>query len=382
MGNNGEFFPHGSTHLQAFGLDLFLPADTGGGCLKPGPFSDIIMNLGLNQTVGAPDTIVTAPISKTVQNQDTKIFEPVSTPAQNNITSPVDPTFEQTQVFSPVGVIKFNEALNYNPRCLKRDLNTFWASQLGAHMIPTYYNGCGDNHHLSSRLFKQNVGFAAADPSKQFTTDAMANQYAAIAAFSQKRLRVLPQLLLQRNLRAGGVPNYESISSIVGASYDSETGNFKYVPEKWPENWYRRATPCGAVQTLTDGYLKIYPKYPLLPGVAQFGSSNFNAQTILCDIYQGLNSITPLSVAGETEDVAMGLTCALSKLAPFISSTVLGCSASALSPNIGGYLFPNTTKTGGPLAPPASQNQNLGNSVYNKVYFTSAPTTPQCNHVS
>lgn len=39
------------------------------------------------------------------------------------------------------------------------------------------FNGCGDNHHLSSRLFEQNVKFAAADPTRQFTFDVMARQY-------------------------------------------------------------------------------------------------------------------------------------------------------------------------------------------------------------
>ena len=39
-----------------------------------------------------------------------------------------------------------------------------------------YYNGCGDNHHISSRMFKQNVQFAAQDPEKQFNYDVMARQ--------------------------------------------------------------------------------------------------------------------------------------------------------------------------------------------------------------
>lgn len=48
-----------------------------------------------------------------------------------------------------------------------------------------YYNGCGDNHHLSSRLFKQNVILAAQSPSKSFDMDVMSKQYAANAKFSQ-----------------------------------------------------------------------------------------------------------------------------------------------------------------------------------------------------
>lgn len=43
-----------------------------------------------------------------------------------------------------------------------------------------YYLGCGDNHHISSRIFTQNVEYAAADPKKQFTYDVMAKQYVLI----------------------------------------------------------------------------------------------------------------------------------------------------------------------------------------------------------
>ena len=49
-----------------------------------------------------------------------------------------------------------------------------------------FYLGCGDNHHISSRLFKQNVGFASQDPDKEFSIATMANQYAANARFSQQ----------------------------------------------------------------------------------------------------------------------------------------------------------------------------------------------------
>lgn len=39
-----------------------------------------------------------------------------------------------------------------------------------------YYNGCGDNHHISSYRFKQNVGFVSQTKEKQFTYEAMAKQ--------------------------------------------------------------------------------------------------------------------------------------------------------------------------------------------------------------
>lgn len=112
-----------------------------------------------------------------------------------------------------------------------------------------FYLGCGDNHHLSSRLFKQNVGYAAADPQKQFTLDAMGNQYAAGAQFSQKYNPYLyyfpfpsivslgafvfyPNFFSNGTYGAGGVANYESISNIIGAQLNKKTGQFEYVPER------------------------------------------------------------------------------------------------------------------------------------------------------
>ena len=111
---------------------------------------------------------------------------------------------------------------------------------------------------------------------------------------------------------------------------------------------------------------------------AQVGTPNLSAQTILCDVYQGLNSITSLALAGQTETLAAQVTWALGKLAAVgLSDTVLGCPTSTLSPN---FLFSNASSTGGPLAPPLSVSANAGNNVYNKYYFKTAPTSPQCSH--
>lgn len=113
--------------------------------------------------------------------------------------------------------------------------------------------------------------------------------------------------------------------------------------------------------------------------IAQFGTKNLNTSTILCDIYQGINSIAPLAVAGQAASAAAGLTWALSKLEPALGGTILGCPSSTLSAN---YLYPGAKNKGGPLNEPPCVSANTGNNVYNKVYFTSAPTKPQCSHVS
>lgn len=149
-----------------------------------------------------------------------------------------------------------------------------------------FYNGCGDNHHLSSRLFKQNVALAAT--TKDFGLITMGNQYLYNSQFSQANNPYLyyfpfpsivslgafafyPNFFSNGTYGAGGVANYESISSIIGAQYNKETNEFEYVPEKWPEQgWYRRATPYGAVQTLVDGFASIYTKVSTLSFFAAF----------------------------------------------------------------------------------------------------------------
>lgn len=262
-----------------------------------------------------------------------------------------------------------------------------------------YYNGCGDNHHLSSRLVKQMVGFAATDPNKQFSMNVMASHYGQSAGFSKNYNPFLyyfpfpqivslaafsfyPQFFSNGTYGAGGVPNYKSIMSIIGAEYDSNRKEFKYVPERWPENWYRRAVPYGAVGALTDAFTQIYPRNIIVPGTAQLGTPNFSVQTILCDVYQGINSITPLTLGGTEEQTAKAISWALSVLDPVFKGTALGCPNSVVSPN---FLFPNAQKEGGPVLPPkVPSDVNTGDNVYNKFYFagSSAPTQPACNHAS
>lgn len=118
--------------------------------------------------------------------------------------------------------------------------------------------------------------------------------------------------------------------------------------------------------------------------IAQLGTANLTPQTVLCDAVMGLNSITPLALAGQAQAVEAEVTWALGKLAAVgLSSTILGCPASALSPNPNAFLYPNSTRQGGPLSVPPSVAANIGNNVYGKTYFAgSAPNTPKCSHTS
>lgn len=136
----------------------------------------------------------------------------------------------------------------------------------------------------------------------------MGSQYAMNAAFSQKNNPFLyfysfpqivslgafafyPSFMSNGTYGLGGSANYQSISSIIGAQWDSYGGQFTFVPEKWPDNWYRRATPYNILNALSDSFNFIYPRNPIVPAFAQLGSGNFNATTALCDIYQNINSL-------------------------------------------------------------------------------------------
>lgn len=72
-------------------------------------------------------------------------------------------------------------------------------------------------------------------------------------------------------------------------------------------------------------------------------------------MYQGLNSVTPLALAGDVEGIAAGITWALAKLDSAFGDTILGCPKSSISPN---FLYPN--HTGDALDPPPSVIKNTG----------------------
>jgi len=104
MGGNGKVIPHGATLLKAFGKEFTLPPGTGGGCIEKGPFSKLTVNLGVNPVIlpaAAP-----AAAAKASDNSTKK--------------------YESTMEVNAAGI---NPALQYNPRCLTRDINLFWSQQ-------------------------------------------------------------------------------------------------------------------------------------------------------------------------------------------------------------------------------------------------------------
>jgi hypothetical protein len=101
---------------------------------------------------------------------------------------------------------------------------------------------------------------------------------------------------------AGGVANYESISSIYGMETQQD-GTICYVPERFPDNWYRRGTPYG-VADLIAGLAPTYLSGPelVLPNPIGSLQNLGQAPEIGCAIYQGLTSGIPAALLGETND--------------------------------------------------------------------------------
>lgn len=81
----------------------------------------------------------------------------------------------------------------------------------------------------------------------------------------------------------------------------NEDGSICYVPERFPDNWYRRATPYG-VANLVAGLPGTYLSGPTLPNPAGILQNPGQAPEIGCAIYQGLTSGIPAALLGETND--------------------------------------------------------------------------------
>ncbi|KAF1812874.1 Di-copper centre-containing protein [Eremomyces bilateralis CBS 781.70] len=139
MGGNGETIPHGNTSINAFGITLSLPPGTGGGCVTEGPFTDLVINLGLSPNVSAPDQNQTAPPDVT-----SHYLAPFADAFKGDTTAAV----QKRQNDVPPEIL---QGLNYNPRCMTRDINLQWAALATTTALARILS-CGNVRCLEQRI--------------------------------------------------------------------------------------------------------------------------------------------------------------------------------------------------------------------------------------
>ncbi|CAF3976307.1 unnamed protein product [Adineta steineri] len=223
-----------------------------------------------------------------------------------------------------------------------------------------YYTGKCDNHHLSSRRFKQNVK-CAEQQCGLFNLTAMTQQYSQNADYISVGAHIFyPYFFSNGTYKFGGTPDYTSISNIVGAKL------------RWPEinnsagkPWYRRGIEFDFAAFLAI-VPEVYAANPVFPEFGQVGTSNLTPQTIACDIYEQILQLTPACLAQTLEDGSDVLTWIIAKLDPVFLQSTFGCPACSFSNNGGNSLFSSNTNKTNNTTCFAKTNQ------YYKIYFPTA----------
>ncbi|KAI9635128.1 uncharacterized protein MKK02DRAFT_32626 [Dioszegia hungarica] len=204
-----------------------------------------------------------------------------------------------------------------------------------------FFTNNGDNHNAHPDRFKRLIQLAK-ENGGEFTVEALNKFYAQNAAdsiannpklfFNSYTIVVIlgeypfiPNFFSNGTYGAGGVANYESISSLLGMSTAAD-GTICYVPERFPENWYRRATPYGVAE-LIAGLAPTYLTGPslTLPNPLGVLQNPAQASQIGCAVYQGLTGGIPASLLGSTNDYASRATELLRKNLLPILPPLYGC---------------------------------------------------------
>jgi hypothetical protein len=253
-----------------------------------------------------------------------------------------------------------------------------------------YYTGNCDDHHLSSRLFKQNVQFAK-EQGGLFNLNAMISQYAQNANYSKANNPYLyysplslivstaahvfyPYFFSNGTYEVCGQPDYISISNIVGANLitNGNNYNFEYIPEQWPEvnnaagkPWYRRAYPLTFAELLAIEPL-LYAANPVSLSIGPFETSNLTAQTLGCNAYLTLFQFAEFFAAQSGQNVTNAVAWITSKLDLIFGEAPFGCLASSFGTDSGSSL-PTLNGNSIPITCSLTTNQ------YDHVYFPTAP---------
>jgi hypothetical protein len=174
-------------------------------------------------------------------------------------------------------------------------------------------NGGSFGYKTANEFYAQNAKLSVKNNPKLYfqgyTTIVVLGEYPFYAA-----------LMSNGTYNAGGQANYASLSSILGFSYNKKTDKFEYVPERYPENWYRRSTPYGVATpdglltnlaaTFLAGSINLpNPLGAVLTNPAQLPE-------IGCAIYQGITSGIPTAILGTEEKVSAATTYLEQKLSP------------------------------------------------------------------
>ncbi|GAA5853084.1 hypothetical protein JCM8547_000195 [Rhodosporidiobolus lusitaniae] len=153
-------------------------------------------------------------------------------------------------------------------------------------------NGGEFNVQAANELFAQNADITLATNSQQYY-----QAYTVIVILGEYPF--IPNFFSNGTYGAGGTANLESISSLMGYQINKD-GSICYVPERFPENWYRRSTPYG-VKDLIAGLPTTQlaaPNFLPNPINSLFASGDLNQ--IGCELYQGIQSGIPASLLGST----------------------------------------------------------------------------------
>jgi hypothetical protein len=224
----------------------------------------------------------------------------------------------------------------------------------------------GDNISFQSELFKQLHQQALAKGDGTYSVSAIKehfkNRYVASKAANKQfyfnlpssavvmgAYYFIPGFFSNGTIGAGGVANEASITSFYGAkpaktggsAYKDPNLSYTHVPERIPENWYRRGTPMTipeAAAAILDVYL--YAKPPMGGGsvdnsfVAGPASIPTTPQAFSCFLYNAIYANFPSELFNSVILVQTVVNFLVGNLAPGYKA--LGCSVN----------FPDASGTG------------------------------------